>query len=392
MRILFAAQLLPLPLDAGPKVRAFYVLRQLAEAGHDVTLLCFVRPGDTPEHLEDVGRYCRAVEAVPLSRSRLRDLRDGAASLLSPTPFLIRRDRRPAMDRRLASLLKTRTYDAFHADQLWMAPLADDCDAIGLTVIDQHNAVFKVPERLAAHHRNPAARVLLRVEAAKLARFERATVDQFDEVVWVTREDRQAVCGAAPGPRHHVIPIAVDPGANPPVRRPSPFRVTFLGGLHWPPNADGVRWFVDRAWPTVSRAVPDVVFTVIGKGSNRVLASDPAARIDVRGYVPDLLPLLEETAAFVVPLRTGAGMRVKILDAWCWGLPVVSTTVGAEGIETTPGEDVLIADEPDAFAGELIALLQQSALARRIGAGGRATVESRYDWRKVYQAWHQVYP
>lgn len=390
MRILFAAQLLPFPLDAGPKVRAYYVLRYLADAGHDVTLLCFVRPEDRLEHLEEVARYCRSVEPVPMSRSRLRDLRDGALSLVSDTPFLIRRDRRPEMDARLARVLACGGFDAFHADQLWMAPLGELCGGVGLKVLDQHNAVFKVPERMAEHHSNPVARGLLRGEARKLARFERETVGRFDDVVWVSREDRDAV-GADARRRQHVIPIAVDPRASAPVARPRPSRVTFLGGLHWPPNADGVRWFAAEVWPAVSRAVPGATFTVIGKGAERVIASSPEARIDVRGYVEDPGGLLAETAAFVVPLRTGAGMRVKILDAWCWGLPIVSTTVGAEGIETTPGEDLLLADEPAAFADALTRLLTDTALACRIAAGGRATVEARYDWRKVYEAWSQVY-
>jgi glycosyltransferase involved in cell wall biosynthesis len=391
VRILFAAQLLPFPLDAGPKVRAYYVLRHLAEAGHDVTLLCFVRPGDRPRDLEEMSRYCRGVEPVPISRSRLRDLRDGILTLVSETPFLIRRDRRPAMNARLAQLTAARTFDAFHADQLWMAPLGDLCDGVGLKVLDQHNAVFKVPERLATHHPNAAVRALLKVEASKLARFERVTIDRFDDVVWVSREDREAVCGTDTGGRQHVIPIAVDPRASAPVPRPRPFRVTFLGGLHWPPNADGVRWFATSVWPAVSRAVPAATFTVIGKGAGRVLHSDPSARIDVRGYVEDLRSALAETAAFVVPLRTGAGMRVKILDAWCWGLPVVSTSVGAEGIDIAPGENVLVADEPAAFADEVIRLLKDPALSCRIAAGGRSTVEARYDWRKVYEAWGQVY-
>lgn len=391
MRILFASQLLPFPLDAGPKVRAYYVLRHLAAAGHDVTLLCFMRPDDRPQDLDEMARWCRAVEPVPMSRSRLRDLRDGALSLVSRTPFLIRRDRRPEMNTRVARLLAAGAFEAFHADQLWMAPLADLCGAVGLKVLDQHNAVFKVPERMATHHPNPAARVLLRAEASKLARFERATVDRFDDVVWVSREDREAVSGPADTRRQHVIPIAVDPQASAPVPRPRPFRVTFLGGLHWPPNADGVRWFAQHVWPAVTRAAPGATFTVIGKGASRVLDSDSSARIDVRGYVEDLRTLLGETAAFVVPLRTGAGMRVKILDAWCWGLPVVSTTMGAEGIDVTPGEDMLVADEPAEFADALVGTLTDKALACRIAAGGRATVEARYDWRKVYEAWSQVY-
>jgi glycosyltransferase involved in cell wall biosynthesis len=390
MRILFLSQLLPLPLDAGPKIRAYYVLRHLAEAGHEVTLVCFVRAADRESDIEAVSRYCRAVETVPLFRSRVKDLRDGLKSTLSDRPFLILRDQIPAMDERVRRVLESSSWDAVHADQLWMAPYAARCADGPLKVLDQHNAVFRVPERLAANQRNPVVRLLLRREATKLARFEREMVERFDRVAWVTEEDRAAFLPDDRGGRRDlVIPIAVDPAASLPVRRDRPFRVTFLGGIHWPPNAEAVRWFAERVWPKVAAAVPGCVFTVIGKGSPGRLREK--ARITVTGYVQELGPYLAETAAFVVPLLTGAGMRVKILDAWCWELPVVSTSIGAEGLKGVHGENLLIGDAPDAFADNLIRVLGDGRGAARIAANGRATVEALYDWRQVYRAWDSIY-
>ena len=390
MRIVFLSQLLPLPLDAGPKIRAYYVLRHLAEAGHEVTLVCFVRATDRESDVQALGRFCRAVETVPLSRSRAKDVRDGLRSLLSDTPFLILRDQVPAMDERVKRIVETGSWDAVHADQLWMAPYAARCSTGPLKVLDQHNAVFRVPERLAANQRNPIVKILLRREATKLARFERDTLERFDRVAWVTEEDRAAFPRDDRGGRQDVvIPIAVDPAASRPVERQRPFRITFLGGIHWPPNAEAVRWFAERVWPKVAAAVPGCVFTVIGKGSPGRLGDK--SRITVTGHVPELGPYLAETAAFVVPLLTGAGMRAKILDAWCWALPVVSTSIGAEGIKGVHGENLLIGDEPDAFAESLIRVLSDGRTAARIAENGRATVEALYDWRKVYRAWDRIY-
>lgn len=390
MRIIFLSQLLPLPLDAGPKVRAYYVLRRLAEAGHEVTLVCFERATDRASDLQALARFCRAVETVPLLRSRAKDLRDGVRSVFSDTPFLILRDRVPAMDARVQRVLASGSWDAVHADQLWMAPYAARVSNGLLKVLDQHNAVFRVPERLAVNQRNPVLKGLLRREAAKLARFEREMLGRFDRVVWVAAEDLAAFPRDDRAQRRDaVIPIAVDPGAARPVERRRPFRVTFLGGIHWPPNAEAVRWFAERVWPRVAAAVPDCVFTVIGKGSPGRLRHAP--RIEITGYVADLAPYLEDTAAFVVPLLTGAGMRVKILDAWCWGLPVVSTSIGAEGVEGAHGENLLIGDEPEAFAAHVIRVLRDKSEAAEIARNGRATVEARYDWRTVYRAWDGVY-
>jgi glycosyltransferase involved in cell wall biosynthesis len=390
MRILFMTQVLPYPLDAGPKIRAYHVLRYLAEAGHSVHLLSFVRQGETDQHLGPLRRICASVNTVPLSRSRLRDARDGIRSVFSSTPFLILRDQFDEMRRRVEQLTLNKSFDAVHADQLWMAPYGITKETAGLRVLDQHNAVFMIPRRLAGHHRSRIARTLLRNEAAKLEAFERKTCQDFDRVVWVTEEDRKAVAPSETDSarRDAVIPIATDPRAQQPIKRDRPFRVTFLGGMHWPPNLEGISWFAEKVWPAIALAEPSAVLTLIGKGAPTKLQRDG---IEVAGYVNDLEQYLSETAVFVVPLHSGAGMRVKILDAWCWGLPVVSTTVGAEGLRASSGENLLIADEEDVLADAVLRVIRDRAVARRLSDNGRATVEKYYDWKTAYKAWDQVY-
>ena len=150
--------------------------------------------------------------------------------------------------------------------------------------------------------------------------------------------------------------------------------MTFLGGLHWPPNAAGMQWFVSEVWERIAAAHPSARLTVIGKDPPAGLAA-AAARlpgIEITGYVDDPTPYLAETAAFIVPLHAGGGMRVKILDAWRWGLPVVSTTIGAEGISIVDGEDILIADDAGAFADAVLSVLQIETTARRLREQGPA--------------------
>ncbi len=215
-RILFLSQLLPLPLDAGPKIRAYYVLRHLAEAGHEVTLVCFVRPSDKES---DVARAWQVLPrrrdrpASPFARERPAR-RSEEPVLRPPVPHSARRGAGDGAARSGGSLDRG-SWDAVHADQLWMAPYAARCGGVPLKVLDQHNAVFRVPERLAANQRNPLAKALLRREAQKLGRFERETVERFDRVVWVTEEDRAAFPPhAGRRARDAVIPIAVDPAAT----------------------------------------------------------------------------------------------------------------------------------------------------------------------------------
>jgi len=395
MRILFLTQVLPLPLDAGPKIRAYYVLRYLLEAGHDVSLLSFVRPDDSPAAVESLRKLCGLVETVPMSRSLAGDVWNAGRSVLSSRPFLIVRDERSEMVEKVQSLCRSRSFDAVHADQLWMASYARRAPGLR-KILDQHNAVFQIPRRLAAGERNPLKRAFLKLEAKKLAAYETETCSQFDRVVWVSNADLEALrksgrarpARLADGP---VIPICVDPWAagcpSPESRR---FRITFLGGMHWPPNAEGVKWFLKEVWPRVTAASPDSVLTLIGRKPPRLAAFSPG-KVEMVGFAPDVKRYVDETAVFVVPLHSGGGMRVKILDAWSWRLPIVSTTIGAEGLATHQGENILLADTPDEFAQATIEVLQNQALARKISEQGRATVENCYDWKKVYTSWDEVY-
>lgn len=400
MRILFLSQLLPYPLDAGPKVRSYYVLRRLAAAGHEVTLLAFSRESDTPESVRHLETFCAAVRTVPIVRSRARDAYYLARSLLAGQPFLMTRDHVPAMVaevRRLAA----HAFDAVHADQLWMAPYALVAREAApgrppRLVLDAHNATALIPQRLAESETGRVRRALWRREARVMRRYEPEMCGRFDEIVWVTAEDKAAVGLAAqpggPDPRQHVIPICIDPTEQSVfVRVERPRRVTFLGGLHWPPNAEGVRWFYREVWPLIRVRLGEAVLTVIGRNPPPELLTGGKG-VDAPGYVTDPSPYLTETAVFVVPLRAGGGMRVKILDAWGWGMPVVATTIGAEGIDYRDGENLIIADDAAEFASAVVGLWANPLSAQRLATGGRAAVESGYDWRTIYRQWDTIYP
>jgi glycosyltransferase involved in cell wall biosynthesis len=316
---------------------------------------------------------------------------------------LIARDNVDAMQQALQDLLASQCFDAIHADQLWMAQYALKAETIlkgnganSKLVLDQHNAVYMIPKRLASSESSVIKRKLLEHEARIMKSYEIETCDRFDYVVWVTDEDRLAL--SQPLGKlvsDLIIPICVDPDAKKMVdRKDRTLRVTFLGGLHWPPNADGIVWFAREVWPKVLSQVPEARLTIIGKDPPRALLDSDEAipNLDVTGYVDDPAPYLAETAVFIVPLHAAGGMRVKIIDAWSWGLPVVSTSIGAEGVQYRHDENLLIADDADTFADAVLRLLHNPELGESLAKAGRNTVETQYDWRKIYDAWEQVYP
>ncbi|MEM7130835.1 MAG: glycosyltransferase family 4 protein [Chloroflexota bacterium] len=405
MRILFLTQVLPYPLDAGPKIRAYYVLRHLAQT-HQVTLVSFVRQTDTPEAIGHLKSFCKAVHTARMPRGRLRDIGHVVKSMVSNQPFLIVRDQVEPMKALLAEMVEQHgPFDAVHSDQLWMASYAlfarqqSTPGAIPLTILDKHNAVYLVPKRLLANERNPLMQLLMRMETRKMLRYEVETCNRFDHVTWVTEDDYTALSGAAPSgkavPNSAVIPIcgeAEDDSTI--VPKPLARRVTFIGGLHYPPNAQGISWYAQHIFPLVYQAIPDAILTIIGKDPPKSLSEldIPDKNLEIAGYVDELQPYLEETAVFIVPLLAGGGMRVKILDAWRWQLPVVSTTIGAEGLQITPHENILLADTPVDFAQATIHLIQNRSLAREIAEAGRRQFERGYSWRTAYRRWNKIYP
>ena len=191
-----------------------------------------------------------------------------------------------------------------------------------------------------------------------------------------------------------VVPISVDPDEI----RVVPHRpgvaptILHVGTMFWPPNVAGVLWFAREVLPLVHQRLPEARFVVVGKAPPpdvQALAADP--RIVITGYIAELEPHLAEADVFVVPLHAGGGMRVKILDAWLWGLPIVSTPIGAEGIDVRDGKNILLAGDAPAFASAVCQLLTDDSLNRRMRVSGRNWVERNYSWQAVYQKVDQVY-
>jgi len=339
------------------------------------------------------------MHTVPMSRSRIHDIRAAAKSALTGLPIIIARDEIAAMQSLLAGLHADRPFDVVHADQVSMS----EYGLIGhpaRRVLDLHNAMYVVTERLAANEENLLKRAVLQRESRTLGRYEAQLCAKYDRITFVTNEDRDLIERQiarhqvrVPQERFTTIPICIDPREKPritPVTHPQ--RILSLGVMFWPPNAEGALWFAHDIWPQIRAQHPELTYTIVGKNPPDSLQQLHGRNgIEVLGYVSDLSQILNETAVFIVPLRAGGGMRVKILDTWCWGLPIVSTCIGAEGIEVRAGENILLADEAQSFADAVLRLVNDTGFNQRLRQQGRNWVEEKYDWRRIYTAWDEVY-
>ncbi len=406
MHILFLTQILPFPPTSGPKVKTWHVLRYLSQQGYKITLASFVRPEELP-YVEKMQEVCAAVHTVPVHRSRISDIGYFLRSLITGRPFLVERDDLSEMRSLVKHVVNSEEVDVIHADQLTMTQFAFPLNLNGgkkpALVFDAHNAVWTITERMkenAPFYLKPP----LWLETKRIKRFEGRIVLDFEATLAVTEPDRLSLLEAVyayTGNRESqsrpisVIPIAVDTHQIQPVpRQVSSINILTMGTLYYPPNADGIRWFAQEVLPLIRQKRPNVTLTIVGKNPPQDfvrLAEDPASGVTVTGFVEDLDPYFAKSALMVIPVRAGGGMRVRILEAFARAMPVVTTTVGLEGIQAEPGEDVLVSDNPVDFARSVIELLQNKELEGKLSRNGRQLVEQKYDWQVVLENLHQTY-
>jgi len=393
LRILLLSQVLPYPLDSGPKIRIYYVLKQLSQR-HRVTLLSFVRSAEEVQLLPHLLEFCEDVRTVLIKRSIVRDAFSLLLSFVYNRPFIILRDYVSDMQSAVETLVNAGSFDVVHADQLGMAQYAENLSGVK-RILDEHNAVWTILERLYVQEGNRLKRALLRRECENLKRYEARVCHRFDQVLAVTEADRKALQSVSSHDCNiEVIPICGDPSAIPVVERlTGTKKILHVGTMFWPPNVDGVLWFSREVYPMIKREVPDAEFYIVGARPPREVKRLQRTTLDiiVAGYVEELLPYWKDSAVFVVPLRAGGGMRVKIIEALSRGVPIVTTSVGCEGIEAQDGEHLLIADEPREFAEAVVEVMQDDDLAAHLARSGRRLVEEKYDWRIVYGKLTEVY-
>jgi len=407
MNILFLTQIVPFPPDAGPKVKTYHVLRALVNQGHSVTLVAFVRP-EEEQHIPTLEKICTAVHSVPIRRSRIADAVYMLRSYLTERPFLIERDDLRPMQVLVNKLVLEGNFHFIHADQLTMTQFAIRgasafADKKPRVIFDAHNAVWTIVERMQENARW-FLKPILGTEMKRVKRYEGELLNTVDHVLAVTDVDKAGLeealnfSKARKGERVApitVIPIAVDTQQLQPIKRtPNSMNIVTLGTLHYPPNADGIRWFINEVFPLIQKRVPEATLTIIGKNPPKDFldaATHHPKTIKVTGYVPELAPYFEKSAVMVVPVRAGGGMRVRILEAFAYAMPVVTTTIGLEGINAEPGKDVLVADTETDFANHVSDLLENKSLQEKLSVNGRNLAITKYDWQVVLSAMMPIY-
>jgi glycosyltransferase involved in cell wall biosynthesis len=374
----------PYPLAGGGALRTASLLHYLA-LGYDVDLVVFRQPGaaDPGENLP--AGLVRRVQVVDLPAHgrglAARALRN-ALRVARRVPPLV--DRFAGFGREIERALEGRRYDIGIVEHFWCAPYGEQVAKIcGRTVLDLHNIESVLGQRCAEVESGATAWAHRVFHRASL-KLERSWLPRFSEVLAASEIDAERARAIAPGARVRVYPNALPPTPLPP--RANEDAIVFSGNMEYHPNISAVRFFRREVWPILRERWPGLVWRLIGKNPEAVRRfTGGDARIQVQGQVDNAIRELARAKAAVVPVLAGSGTRLKILEAWAAGLPVVSTTLGAEGLGARHGESLLLADGGPAFAEAVSRLLACTDLRERVGMTGRLLLQKEFTWETAWK-------
>src|SRR4051794_19484749 len=400
LNILYVSQMPASPPRFGAQARLHGLMTQLAQR-HDITAVMLVDDEfDLEECRVAMQAYCREVVLIknPYGRDGLAKRLLQLRSLVSTNSFERLRVVVPEMQQALDKVLRATRFDIVNLEftflghcDLRQAPQGAKLPAL---VVDSHNIDYDLARQYTRTGGSLLRRLYAEANWRKLRREELGTYGGADGVYLCSVADQQRLLDNIPAARTMVIPNAADVDfykPRPEYPQPDGRTIVFFGLMSYMPNIDGATWFIQEIWPRIAEKNADARCKIIGGSPSTQLLALAGLRIEFTGFVPDLRPHLAEAAAVIVPLRLGGGTRLKIVEAMAMGKAMVSTTLGAEGIDAVPGRDILIEDQPSAFADAVVRLLAEPELAARIGSSARQLSEARYAWSAAARALEGFY-
>jgi glycosyltransferase involved in cell wall biosynthesis len=395
VRILWLKTELLHPVDKGGRIRTYHMLRELKRE-HQITYLTLDDGTAAPDASERAEEYCHKLITIP-HRTRAKFTRgfyaELAFNLVSPLPYFLKKYQSAEMRAAITKCLDQESFDVLVCD--FLHPSVNlPADVSCATVLFQHNVEAMIWKRHSEVQRDPFKKAYLYGQWRKTFNYERAACRRFDSVVAVSREDSETMrkdYGIESGAE---IPTGVDTEYFRPrgLETREAHNLVFTGSMDWLPNEDAIRYFTTEIMPRIKRDVPGVTLTVVGRNPYPSLLelSKRDSSIIVTGRVEDVRPYMERAAAYVVPLRIGGGTRLKIYEAMAIEKPIISTTVGAEGLPVRHEEELLLADDPAAFAEAVVRVLLDQKFAGELSARAARMVREKFGWTKVAVSFAEI--
>ena len=388
MKILWLKTELLHPVDKGGKIRSYHLLKQLKK-DHQITYLTLDDGAAAPDAVDLASEYCHDLIRIPhgtrekFSAGFYAEL---AMNMASSLPYAIRKYKSAQMMRAIEEATQKQDFDVVICD--FLAPAVNlPAKMQTPVVLFQHNVEAEIWRRHYEVQTNALKRRYLYRQWRKMQKFERAACQRMDRVIAVSEADSQMMERDYGVKKVYDIPTGVDVEFFKPngAASPRPNSLVFTGSMDWLPNEDAMQYFINEIMPLVRQAVPDLHLTIVGRAPYASLLelARRDSNIAVTGRVDDVRPYIEAATAFIVPIRIGGGTRLKIYEAMAMEKPVISTTVGAEGLPLRDGVELILADEPKAFADAVVKVLGDSSLANQLGTTSADLVREKFSWRQV---------
>jgi glycosyltransferase involved in cell wall biosynthesis len=382
MKILQIANKFPYPSKDGGSIATLSFSRSLAELGHDVTLLAM----NTSKHYTDLQTVPQELKeairmiAVPVDTT-IRPAKLAMNFLLSRIPYNAERFISKPFADKLRQVLGEQDFDIVQLEGLYVAPYLDmiRSGSRAKVVMRAHNVEHEIWERT-SKQQGGLRGIYLKNLASRIKRMEEDYLNRYDAVLPITGRDGEILKKMGCHLPMHVVPTGIDTRELKPDHSEMEFPSVFhIGALDWSPNLEGLQWFFSRVWPQVLEKHPALQFFLAGRNAPESISRAQHSNVTFLGEVEDAYDFMRKKAVMIVPILSGSGMRIKIVEGMALGKTIVTTTIGTEGISTTDGKNILVADTPEKFAAAVCELVENRELFRKIGENACTFVRENYD-------------
>lgn len=386
MRILIITKSVPWPLDQGSHIRNYHLIKHLSEQ-HEIYLISLQRSPLTADAMRQLKQYCQEIILIPAFRHIFSKACDLTRSVLTPVPYTVLACTNQHMSKIIRNKIKDWSIDIVQLEELYVALNAKPLKSNIPIILDAHNSEALILFRLAESSNSFLARVFYRSQARKMEAFEQRVIKEVHAVLSVSMTELTFFRDL--NPNSHFLPNGIE---NVLPEQPSREQtILFTGHLAYPPNHNGLLWFLREVWLQITKEHPSLVLKVIARAPSNELRELGGPQVQFISDADDIEPFLLAARVQIVPLHAGGGTRLKILEAFASRLPVVSTTIGAEGLGVTNETHLLIGDSPTEFADAVLRVLKDPSLAQHLSEEASKHVNANFLWRDLVQNVQSVY-
>jgi len=384
MRILFVAPDIPYPPTNGGKIVVFETIKQLLKKGNKIELLFLTDRNLDRSNLQELSKWCKP---YPVFHNRKTSWIGLFLNIFSKKPYSIAKYYSNNLNKQFIKLLKNNKYDIIQFEGIFIAYLINrGHKAIGITpiVIRQLNVESVIIERFSRNKSFFPIRLFLRLQHKRLLNYEANICAQFGKCFMISPVDKQKLEEMNPNVQTSVIPGGVDTSYFfPQIVKKDLFSLIFVGAMDWLPNIEGILWFYKDIFPQIKQEISEAKLYVVGKNPPNCIKKLQGKDTIITGFVEDVREYIAKGAVFIVPLKIGSGVRIKILNALSMGKAIVSTSIGCEGIDVINEKNIYIADSEKEFARNVIFLLNNENERKKLGEEGIKLVNKKYRWEKI---------